>query len=255
MSRKEHYKNINSKKKRKKEQEERLKKQKQEKLTHKQELFCQYYLKNFNATLAYVKAYGCDYDSALASGPRMLGNVRIKKEIERLKNLKKQSIMLDKDDIVERRMKIAFSDMADFADWGTIEQHITDKKGNPIYIENENGEKEYIKAKVNRVEFKNSNLVDGGLISEIKQGKDGATIKLEDRQKALSWLSEYFLMNPMDKHKIDFDNKKFNQDKQVHADRMTLEIEKLERGIGTDDEAPTKIVFTDNDVPEVKDDN
>ena len=34
-------------------------------------------------------------------------------------------------------------------------------------------------------------MVDGTIISEVKQGRDGASIKLADRMKALQWLSEH----------------------------------------------------------------
>ena len=33
--------------------------------------------------------------------------------------------------------------------------------------------------------------MDGTLIGEVKQGKDGASIKLPDRMKALQWLSDH----------------------------------------------------------------
>jgi phage terminase small subunit len=234
------YRNARKKKRNKREkieQKERLNKQKSLKLTQKQELFCQYYLKNFNATLAYVKAYGCDYDSALASGPRLLGDVRVKQEIQRLKEIKKNSIMLDKDDIVERYMRIAFADMTDFVEWGTYEKLITNELGEPVLIENEKtGKEEYLKEKRNRIEFKDSNLVDGGLICQIKQGKDGATVKLEDRQKALEWLSKYFLMNPLDKHKIEFDNKKLAiEEKRMNKDNENKSYE-IKIGFEDDDE-------------------
>lgn len=100
-------------------------------------------------------------------------------------------------------MRIAFSDIKQFIEWGTYEKLRTNELGEPISIDGE-----YLKDKKNYVSFKDSINVDGDLIHEVKQGKDGATIKLEDRQKALEWLSKYFLMNPLDKHKIEFDNKK-----------------------------------------------
>ena len=43
-------------------------------LTDKQRLFCIYYVKLFNATKAYQKAYGCDYVSAMTNSSRMLRN-------------------------------------------------------------------------------------------------------------------------------------------------------------------------------------
>ena len=36
--------------------------------------------------------------------------------------------------------------------------------------------------------------MDGSLINEVSQGKDGAKIKLADRMKALSWLADHMDM-------------------------------------------------------------
>ena len=36
--------------------------------------------------------------------------------------------------------------------------------------------------------------MDGTLITEVKQGRDGASIKLADRMKALDWLAEHMDM-------------------------------------------------------------
>lgn len=193
-------------------------------------MFCQLFVSSFNATQSYLKVYECDYNTAMANGCKLLGITKIKQEIERLKREKNKSFLVGPDDVLEKMMRIAFSDIKHFMDWGIDEDGI------------------------NYVNFKNSNIVDGDLISEVKKGKDGNSIKLEDRQKALEWLANYFLMNPLDKHKVEFDrhkqsmdNKKFEQDKQEHADKMTLEIEKIERNTGTEDDTPTTIVFTDDD--------
>lgn len=53
-------------------------------LTEKQRLFCIYYIEEFNATKAYQKAYGCGYSSAKSHGCKLLQNVAIKSEIDRL---------------------------------------------------------------------------------------------------------------------------------------------------------------------------
>jgi phage terminase small subunit len=55
------------------------------------------------------------------------------------------------------------------------------------------------------VVIKASNQIDGGLIKEISQSKYGIKIKMEDRRKALDWLADYMLMNPMSKFKIEYD--------------------------------------------------
>ena len=116
--------------------------------------------------------------------------------------------MISKDDIVERFMRIAFADMTDFVEFGRVKVPVMTMMG-PIEVLNEKtGKKEVLTKEVNDVRFKDSSQVDGGLICQIKQGKDGASLKLEDRQRALEWLAAYFEMDPMSKHKKLFDNKK-----------------------------------------------
>lgn len=44
---------------------------------------------------------------------------------------------------------------------------------------------------INYVDFNESSKVDGTIISEVKQGRDGISIKLNDRMKALKELEKY----------------------------------------------------------------
>lgn len=44
---------------------------------------------------------------------------------------------------------------------------------------------------VNYVDFKNSNEVDGTLISEVSQGKNGVSVKLQDKMKTMKWLADH----------------------------------------------------------------
>ena len=153
-------------------------------LTEKQRLFCLYYSKSFNATRAYQKAYECDYQTSMVSGPRLLGNVRVKNEIMRLKKERCARLMLEQEDIFQKYMDIAFADITDFLSFGQEEV--------PVMVDDANtGEKVQLKKIVNKVVFRESDEVDGTLISEVKQGKDGSSIKLSDRMKALQWLSDH----------------------------------------------------------------
>ena len=62
----------------------------------------------------------------------------------------------------------------------------------PVEVKDpETGERVTLKKTVNTVRFKESDNVDGTLIAEVKQGKDGASVKLMDRMKALNWLAEH----------------------------------------------------------------
>lgn len=164
------------------------------KLTDKQRLFCLHYVRCFNATKAYQKAYGCSYETALTNGSALLGNTRIKNEIHRLKQNRLNREMLDEHDIFQKYMDIAFADITDYVSFGTEEVPVMAMHG-PVEIEDEEtGKKKILTKTVNTVRFKESDMVDGTLVSEVKQGKDGAKIKLADRMKALQWLSGHMDM-------------------------------------------------------------
>lgn len=163
-------------------------------LTDKQRLFCVLYVKCFNATKAYQKAYGCSYETALTNGSVLLGNTRIKNEILRLKQNRLNREMLDESDIFQKYMDIAFSDVTDFVEFGQEDVPVMAVYG-PVQVKDEEtGEKKTLTKRVNVVRFKDSSEVDGTLIAEVKQGKDGASIKLPDRMKALEWLAEHMDM-------------------------------------------------------------
>lgn len=148
-------------------------------LTDKQQLFCIYYIRCFNATKAYQKAYECDYISAMQNGSRMLRNDKVKEEILKLKQEKLNREFFSESDIFQKYMDIAFADMSDFAEFGKKEVEYIDKAGNER------------SAEISYVNLKDSDKVDGTLITEVSQGKDGVKIKLADRMKAMKWLSDH----------------------------------------------------------------
>jgi len=163
-------------------------------LNEKQQFFCLLYSKNFNATKAYQKAYGCSYATALTNGPALLGNTRIRDEISRLKKMRYSKAMLEPEDIFEKYMDIAFADITDYVEFGQKERYVIGMYG-PIEVKDpETGEKSYLKEKINVVYAKDSAEVDGALISEVSQGRNGFKIKLQDKQKALSWLADHMDM-------------------------------------------------------------
>lgn len=163
-------------------------------LTEKQGLFCIFYVRCFNATKAYMKAYGCDAKTAGANGYKLLKKAEIKKEIETLKQNRINRELLSEADIFQKYMDIAFSDITDFLTFGQMEVPVMGAFG-PITVEDKDtGEKIPVTKVVNVVQFRESHEVDGTLISEVRQGKDGASIKLADRMKALEWLSEHMDM-------------------------------------------------------------
>ena len=163
-------------------------------LTDKQRLFCLYYVRCFNATKAYQKAYGCSYETAMTNGSELLRNTKIRDEIYRLKQNRLNREMLDESDIFQKYMDIAFSDMTDYVKFGQETVPVMSAFG-PVKVKNEEtGAEEIMTKEVNVVRFRESSEVDGTLIAEIKQGKDGASIKLLDKMKAFDWISKHMDM-------------------------------------------------------------
>lgn len=140
-----------------------------EDLSEKEQLFCLYYIRCFNATKAYMKAYGVKYEVAAVCGCRLLKKEKIQSTIHELKQNRMNRELLSEEDIFQKYMDIAFADMSDYFEFGSSNN-------------------------VNYGNLKKSDEVDGTLISEIKisSGKTHSVqVKLLDRMKALDWLSEH----------------------------------------------------------------
>lgn len=131
-------------------------------LTDKQRLFCILYTKSFNATKAYQKAYGCGYETAMVNGSKLLRNSKVKEMILELKQNRMDRELLSSEDIFQKYMDIAFADITDFVDI---------RDGCAVVFD--------------------SNQIDGTIVNEVKMGKFGASMKLNDRMKALKWLSDH----------------------------------------------------------------
>lgn len=162
-------------------------------LTPERQLFCIYYSRTFNAAQSYQKAYGCKYETAMCEGSKLLRNPKVKAEIERLKEIKRQQIVAGSEDIVELQMRIAFSDIGNYLSFGQKDYH--DPETDEDY-------------KVSTVDLRESKDTDTQLIQEVKRGKDGISVKLADKQKAIDWLTKYFLMHPESKYHAEYERKR-----------------------------------------------
>lgn len=153
-------------------------------LTDKQKLFCVYYMRDYNATHAYQKAYGGIYSTSMVQGSKLLSNPKVKEEINRLKAKFMEGELVDAKELnkklVQKYMNIAFSDITDYVSFGKKKIQVGKKKGKPEYIS------------VNYVDLKESTEVDGTLITEIKEGKDGVSVKLANKDNALKWLADHY---------------------------------------------------------------
>lgn len=190
-------------------------------LTDKQRLFCVHYIRSFNATKAYQKAYGCSYETAMVEGSSHLRNPKIKSEILKLKQERLNREFLSESDIFQKYMDIAFADITDYMTFGTEEVPVMAMYG-PVKIKDpETGEEKQLTKIVNTVRFKDSTEVDGTILSEVKQGKDGASIKLSDRMKALQWLSDHMNMGTEEqKAKVALLQKKIKEDDDGKKDAL-----------------------------------
>lgn len=196
-------------------------------LTEKQKLFCLYYIKSFNATKAYQKAYGCDYEIAMRCGSRLLRNVDVKNEIQCLKQNRLNRELLDESDIFQKYIDIAFADITDFVSFGRKEVDVIGLYG-PVMIKDENGEKVPLRQVINTVDIKESTEVDGTLITEISQSKGGVKIKLGDRMKALEWLADHMDMA--------------TEEQKARINKINAEISKLKGEETNDNDAVMEFI-------------
>jgi phage terminase small subunit len=170
-------------------------------LTEQQLKFCDAYLETANQTQAYIDAYNCTWQNANDNAWRLMkGNDGVKKEIKRRQKLVRENAYFKSENIFNFILKVAFSNINRYIEWGhTIEKH-RDMFGNPI--KDENGEEmTYIK---NYIKARDCKYVDASLVQEVNQGKDGFKLKLIDKKWALEWLIKYYDMFPEEwKRKIE----------------------------------------------------
>lgn len=209
-------------------------------LTEKQKLFCLYYIKNFNATMAAIKA-GYSKESAHVEGSRLLKNDKVRNYIKLLKGKMTEDLFIDAMDVLNRYIKIAFADMTDFVEFGQEQVPVMGMFG-PVMVDNpETGQQEILMQTVNKIKFKSAAEVDGGLICEISEGKNGTKIKLEDRQKALDKLAEYFDLFP-DKFRRRIAEEKLKLDKlKVTGEGQEIDQEGINSFINATNKTPDQI--------------
>lgn len=184
-------------------------------LTEKQRLFCIYYVKSFNATQAAMKA-GYATNSAHVQGSTLLKNPKIAEHIRAIKSDLTKDLFVEAMDVLKMYVAIAFADIKDYVSFGQKEVTVEDEGGNTVT------------QTVNYVDFKEAAYVDGTVIAEVKQGKAGISIKLEDRMKALDKLSLYFDLVPDEfKRKIEEEKARLNQQK-YELDKRIVELRERE---------------------------
>jgi phage terminase small subunit len=152
-------------------------------------------------------------------------------------------LFVDAMDVLNQYAKIAFADITEFVEFGQEEVEVMTAFGPLMEEDPDTGEKVPVTKVVNTVKFKDSTLVDGQLISEVRQGRDGASIKLLDKMRALEKLEKYFDLIP------DTWKRKIEEEK-LALDRLKITGD----GKGSDREAIDDFIkATTVPVDEVKD--
>ncbi len=190
-----------------------------EDLSDKERDFCLHYIRSFNATQSYLSAFGGTWDSANAHAWEVMRRQSVREEIQRLKAIKAEAILAQGEDVVEMYMRIAFADLKDYVQWGRAEVPVMGPFG-PIMIDDGCGGKVPLTREINDVRFVPSDITDGQIVSEVKVGKDGASIKLADRMAALRWLADYFELNPRDRHRDEYERRRVEMEERK-VDRMS----------------------------------
>ncbi|PEO71162.1 terminase [Bacillus wiedmannii] len=186
-----------------------------EELTEKERLFCLYYVKYFNGTQAALKA-GYSKDGAHVQASRLLRRERVSSYIKELKGELVGNIFVEAMDVLNEYIKIAFADITNYVTFGQREVELEPEERTTVDEEgNETSEFVTETRMMNFVDLQDHGMVDGSIITEVKQGRDGVTIKLADKMKALDKLSLYFDLFPDNfKRKIDEEKQCMQQEVQ-----------------------------------------
>lgn len=172
-------------------------------LTEKEQDFILYYLDSHNIVQSYMKAYNSSRMQALKKGYEVYHKEKIQNELKRLKKIMMISMDLDVTRYIETLDKAANANIGDYITFKEEEVPVLDKEGLPV-INPDTGEP--IIKKVNKMHLADSDSIDTSVIQEIKQGKDGISIKLLDKYKALDSLKDFFDWKNKEEQDIEVSN-------------------------------------------------
>ena len=120
--------------------------------------------------------------------------------------------------------------MKDYVDWGMKDVEVQYKDGSAGTVN------------VNYVDFINAEEVDGTIISEVKKGKDGVSIKLQDKQKAIDFLMKHLgYLDEETKRKLDIENKKL-QGEKLKAETNRINSENKNNSLEDGDSSKVTII-------------
>lgn len=159
-------------------------------LTEEQKNFLKEYAVTYNATRAYMNNFGKSTNryTARLEAAIELRKPNVKKALEKLREAAELDCGVSTVTYLDTLVRAATADIGDYIKFSEEEIPLYDDVGLPL-INQDTGEQ--MVKKVNKMHLVDSALVDTSIITEIKQGKDGVTIKLVDKLKAWEKIAEY----------------------------------------------------------------
>lgn len=170
-------------------------------LNEKQQRFCEHYVTSYNVKMALRRA-GYSQQSS-AEGYYLRQKPKIQLYIQWLKARILKETFVTGADIIDQWVRIAFADMTDFVD---------------IHR--------------NSISLKPADDMDGQLVKAIKMGRDGVSIELHDKLKALDSLAKYTADMPKDYKQMLEERKQELMEAEFELKRKQYSLESRE---GEDD--------------------
>jgi len=154
------------------------------KLTPKQSLFIQEYLKDLNATQSYIRAgYKATGHIAEVNSSKLLRTAKVQDELKKAMARREKRTEVTQDRVIKELSKVAFSNMSDYCTF-TTQKTILEYEGDGTPI--------YGYAQV--IEMKDSTEMDTTAISEISSKDNHFRFKLYDKIKAIELLGKHLGM-------------------------------------------------------------
>ncbi len=197
-------------------------------LNDKQRLFCLYYVRCFNTTKAYQKAYGCDYATAASVGYRLLAKDGVRAEIQRLKQARLNRELLDESDIFQKYMDIAFADITELcrvragkgSGYGSVRTSYDTrmrKQGRRYQLPKSS------------IQFASGSpaMWTAASLPKLSRVKMERAVKLADRMKALEWLAAHMDL-ATDEQRIRMEHLKAQTDKITGQGQEIEDLDEIE---------------------------
>lgn len=193
-------------------------------LSKKQLLFCREYLIDLNATKAYIRA-GYSAKTAHSAGPRLLDNVEVQEEIQRLMTERMKRLGYSADQVLINVTKFANYDIRDI-----VEIDTESLKGLFRYNFATEEYEQVDGPEATIIRIKQLNDTNAHLITKLKQGKYGLELEFPDRLKANDLLMKHFKLYA---ERLDINGEFTHKHEYSYMTDEELENE-LERYEGTD---------------------